>query len=418
MMSGWFEPFELAPDGGGTACMTIGCSDDFVAVRLGFPNVSKRPWRITRAIARPSGSFNDYVTPTDEVSWRSFTATNAGADSAQIVARTDAPTEIEVRGLDDTPLARAAGVSWTWTDWAPIRSMPPDPATRMRVLMLRALLPSGQTVTYANGQLRAFTGNRSLNRGHDVLIGGLKFNIDAVTAPELDIRASTQTWVDNQLVPGTMFPMVQFLTVQPGVSGIATGDSHAQGTSTTEQLSSFLHGATALLGQTYFNIIPFSMTNCAVGGLSSEEFFTRFEMLIEAVRPSYAVLPGWTFNDSTGAVKGDQAAIDLFFARLLSAVETCETHGILPVILTPFPRNIEAMTEIQLVPWRSLRDRIFALRASGMLVIDATKLLGQQRNGSFDGTYLLHMSADQMHPNDDGHFAVATAIANAIRSCL
>jgi hypothetical protein len=63
MASGWFEPFNRAPDGGGTACMTLGCSDDFVAVRLGFPNVTAQPWRITRAIARPSDSFNDYVTP-------------------------------------------------------------------------------------------------------------------------------------------------------------------------------------------------------------------------------------------------------------------------------------------------------------------------------------------------------------------
>lgn len=318
MASGWFEAFDLVPDGGGTACMTIGCSDDFVAVRLGFPNVSRRTWRITRAIARPSESFNDYVTPTGSAPWRTFTTSNGGADSAEIVTRGDEPTEIEIRGLDHTPLTRAARVSWTWTDWAPIRSLSPDPATGMRVLMLRALLPSGQTVTCANGQLRAFTGNKSLNRGHDILIGGLKFNIDAVSDPTQDAPVSTQTWIDNQLAPGTLFPMVQFLTVKPGVSGIVTGDSHAQGTSTTEQFSSFLLGATGLLGRSYFNTIPFSMTNCAVGGLGSEEFFARFEAMLQAVRPSYAVLPGWTFNDSIGETKADQAAIDILF---------CPPHG-------------------------------------------------------------------------------------------
>jgi hypothetical protein len=418
MVSGWFEPIDLGSDGGGTACMTLGCSDDFVAVRLGFPNVLDRPWRITSAIARPSGNFNDYITPTGESSWTKFTTTNAGADSTEIVSRHDVSTEIEVRGLDNTPLARAARVSWTWTDWAPIRSQPPDPVTGMRVLMLRALLPSNQTITYANGQLRKFTGNKALNRGHDVLIGGLKFNIDTVSDPNCHYPTSTQTWIDNQLTPGTLFPMVQFLTCKPGISGIVAGDSHAQGTSTTEQLSSFIHYATASLGQIYFNDIPFSMTNCAVGGLGSEEFFARLECLIQAVQPSYAVLPGWTYNDKTGTVKADQAAMNVFLARLLNAMEMCESNGIFPIILTPFPRNADAMTEVQLAPWRQLRETLLGLRNSATTVIDATSILGRQENGIFDGTYLPSMSFDQMHPHDDGHTAIARAIAATIGSYL
>ena len=85
MVSGWFELFELIPGGGGTACMTLGCSDDFVAVRLGFPNISEQPWRITRAIARASDGFNDYVTPTGDASWTTFTTAKGGADSSEIV---------------------------------------------------------------------------------------------------------------------------------------------------------------------------------------------------------------------------------------------------------------------------------------------------------------------------------------------
>ena len=309
-------------------------------------------------------------------------------------------------------------MAWTWTDWAPIVSRAPDPATGMRVLMLRALVPSSQMITYANGQLRKFTGNRAFNHGHDVLIGGLKFNIDAVSDPERDQSVVTQTWIDNQLAPGTLFPMVQFLTCKPGISGMVAGDSHSQGTSTIEQFSSFLHAATGLLGQMYPNTIPFSMTNSAVGGLGSEEFFARFEALIGAVRPSYAVLPGWTFNDATGGVKSDQAAMNIFFARLLNAVELCEANGILPVILTPFPRDAEHMTEVQLGPWRWLREKLLGLRNSGSAVIDATAILGRQENGIFDGTYLPSMSTDQAHPHDLGHVAIARAVANTVRSYL
>jgi hypothetical protein len=309
-------------------------------------------------------------------------------------------------------------VAWTWTDWAPMRSLPPDPVTGLRVLMLRALVPSSQTATCAVGQLRTFTGNRTLNRGHDVLIGGLKFNIDLVTDPYRERPASTQAWIDNQLAPGTLFPMVQFLTLKPGIAGIVTGDSHAQGTSTSEQFSSFLYGATASLGQTYLNKIPFSMTNCAVGGLGSEEFFARFEALFRAVQPSYAVLPGWTYNDRTGDVRADQTLMNVFLARLLSAVEICEANGTLPIILTPFPRNADAMTEVQLEPWRWLRAELLRLRGSAAVVIDATSILGRQDNGVFDGTYLPSMSSDQMHPNDEGHIAIARALASTVRLYL
>jgi hypothetical protein len=178
--------------------------------------------------------------------------------------------------------------------------------------MLRALVQPGQTVTYAVGQLRSFTGNVALNRGHDVLIGGLKFNIDMVSYPDRDNSVSTQTWIDNQLVTGTLFPMVQFLTLNPGITGMVAGDSHAQGTSTIEQFRGFPYLVTTSLAKDYREEIPFGIANCAAGGLGSEQFFARFETLLQAVQPSYAILPGWTYNDKSEDVKADQAAMSIF----------------------------------------------------------------------------------------------------------
>jgi lysophospholipase L1-like esterase len=88
------------------------------------------------------------------------------------------------------------------------------------------------------------------------------------------------------------------------------------------------------------------------------------------------------------------------------------------VILTPFPRNAEAMGEVQLAPWHWLREKLLELCNSAAVVVDATQILGRQENGVFDGTYLPSMSVDQMHPNDDGHIALARAIANAVKSYL
>ena len=418
MVSGWFEQLELPSEGGGTACMTIGCPTDFVAVRLGFPNVSRRSWKITRAIARASEGFSDYVTPLGDGMWAPFTFLHEGVDSPNIVAPGGGPTEIEVRPLYDTPLTAAAGVSWTWTDWTPIRSLAADPATGMRVLMLRALIPSRQTVTCANGQLRSFTGNRDLNRGHDVLIGGLKFDLDHVIGPDVDKALTTQTWIDNQLAPGTLFPMVQFLTQRPGIAGIATGDSHTQGTATTEQFFSFSLCATGSLNDAYRNDLPFSMCNCGMGGLTSSEFFARFETLIRAIQPSYAVLPGWTYNDANGSDRADQTAMNLFLARLIGTIETCEASGILPIVLTPFPRNADTMTDVQLGPWQWLRSEILRMGQQGLTVIDATSILANRRAGTFDGTYLPEMSDDEAHPNDAGHLKVGLALADAVRLFL
>ena len=418
MFSGWFESIALGAADGGTACMTIGCQDDFVAVRLGFPNVSDRPWRISRAIARSSDKFNDYVTPAGDGSWTTFTVANAGADSTRIVSDPDAPVEIEVRGLNDSPLTRAARVAWTWTDWAAIRSGQPDPATGMRVLMLRALIPSDQIITTAVGQLRSFTGNAASNQGRDVLIGGVKFNYDMVSNPNNGPLLPYGAWVANQFAPGTIFPIVQLLTQKRGITGIAVGDSHAQGTGTTDQFSGFLHFATALLGQTHGKDLPFGMANRGMGGLQSEEFFARFETLIQAVRPGYAVLPGWAFNDYVPDGSAYRLATNVFYARLLAALELCSVHGIVPVAMTPFPRDAEHMTPARLAPWHWLRDRILALRASGVTVIDATSILGHRENGVFTGTYSQSLSSDGIHPNDAGHYAVGQALAAAIRAWL
>ncbi len=246
------------------------------------------------------------------------------------------------------------------------------------------------------------------------MIGGLKFNIDMVSQPDAKQQGSTQTWIDNQLTPGTMFPMVQFLTCKPGISAIVTGDSHAQGTSTTEQFFSFMFAATTALGEAFLHRIPFSMANCAVGGMGSEEFFARLAMLIQPVQPSYVVLPGWTYNDATGETKADQAAMNIFLARLLTAAESCTVSGSLPVIVTPFPRNADAMTPVQLTPWHWLRKTLLDLDDSSIVVIDATSILGHRVNGIFDGTYLPSTSVDQMHPSNDGHVRVAQALVDTL----
>jgi hypothetical protein len=130
------------------------------------------------------------------------------------------------------------------------------------------------------------------------------------------------------------------------------------------------------------------------------------------------VLPGWTYNEMDGVVHADQAADDLFFARLLMTAETCARAGAIPIFLTPFPRDPGGMTPVQVAPWRKLRKSILALRETGAVVLDATTLLGHQTAGVLDGTYLPQFSLDRAHPNDAGHAVLARALVPIIEGLI
>jgi hypothetical protein len=406
MLNGWLEPIWLDSQAGGTTCLAIGCPDDFVAVRVGFANINETPWRLTKMSGRASSSFSDYVNPTGSAPWVYFTCRDGGLDSERVRAPENHSSEIIVSPVPfgtssdaDTP------PRWTWTDWAPIGSLAPDTQCGLRVLMLRALVPSEQTVCYSVGQLRSLLGNKAINSGFECFIGGLKFDMDRVSTP--DGIESTQTWIDNQLTVGSMFPAVQFLTKNSGITALLVGDSHQQGTSTTEQVTNFLYRAVTSAIPGHLGSIPLGFVNAAQGGLTSSQFFARMAALLDPVRPSFVVLPGWTYNDATGDVHGDQMAMSLFFAKLLAASEMCETRGIVPVFTTPFPRDSEHMGSVQLKPWLWLRHQILSLSKTGSIVLDTSELLSRRNSGGLEGTYRLEYSTDGAHPDDAGHSRIA-----------
>ncbi len=402
MVSGWIEQTYLDEGQGGTAALTIGCPDDFYAVRLGFANVTHAPWTLAKVIGAASDGYGDYVHPTGAATWTPFTFAMAGADDDRIVTRADAPTTITVApteadpatGHDDEP-------RWTWTDWTPLASRGVDPETGMRVLMLRALVPPRQTICHAVGQLRTLLGNRALNKGFEIFIGGIKFDRDRVTDPSALAGEPTTTWIDNQLAAGSLFPMVQFLTPNAGIMG--TGDSHQQGTSTTEEFTGFLYRAMTKFGHENIGEVPAGMVNCAVGGLTSDRFFARLATLLPSVRPSFVVLPGWTYNDATGGVHADRSAIHSFMARLLCAIELCGVQDCVPICLTPFPRDPESMTSTQIEPWHLTRQKILDQIGQQTSILDAATILGARDERGLTGFYQEAMTNEHRHPSDAGH---------------
>jgi lysophospholipase L1-like esterase len=76
------------------------------------------------------------------------------------------------------------------------------------------------------------------------------------------------------------------------------------------------------------------------------------------------------------------------------------------------------MTAVQVAPWLALRQEILAMQGTGAVVLDATAVLGNVTNGTFDGTFLPGLSTDGVHPNDYGHSLVATLLTNAVTGLM
>lgn len=405
--SGWLV--SGTTNGTDTDFVTLTCADDFVALRVGFTNINPTAYPISRVIATSSSTIGDCANPTGDAIWRPLTFANNGVPAETIVTAGGAPTTIEVRGNTPDPDTGHTGIPcWTWTDWTPLSSVPrTDSPGAPRVVMIRVLLPTGCTHTRPNGGFLEYHLRPEMNQGFDYVAGHVP--ADVVTIPQPIQAAGACLGQTNSPVS-----CVQFLTRKQGIVGMAVGDSHHQGTSTTTQFWNYLLRATVELGAGHLGYIPFGYWSVAQGGADSRWFFPSLTNLLPVAEPSFVMLPGWTYNEMSGSVHADQAATDVFFARLIMTAEICIKHGATPIILTPFPRDPGGMTPIQVGPWRNLRSSILALREGGAVVLDATPLLGHKSGGQLDGTYRPEYSDDHAHPNDAGHAALATALVPMI----
>jgi hypothetical protein len=275
------------------------------------------------------------------------------------------------------------------------------------VLTLRALLPNGCTHTHPNGGFMEFRDTPAINLGSSYVAGHVP--ADVVTQPSTVHAPGACLGIANSVVS-----CIQFLTRNEGVVGMAVGDSHAQGTSSTTQFWNYVMRTTLTLGSRHVGRIPFGYWSTAQGGSDSAWFFATLCNVLDIARPGFVVLPGWTYNDISGTVHADRGANQSFFARLLMTAEACARAGALPIFLTPFPRDPGAMTQMRATAWRELRDQILALRAGGAIVLDAASILGRQAGGVLDGTYDPAFSDDTAHPNNAGHAAVAAALTPII----
>ncbi len=262
--SGWFVEYSI--DAPATSFHFFTCPDDFYAVRLGFVNMNATSYTIIRAVAAPSSTPNDFANPTGGSSWIAFTFANGGADLDAVVSNVASPTEIIVAGA--VPHAQGGSIipRWTWTDWVPVASLHrTDRVGAPRVLMVRVLLPGGVTISQPNGGFEGYFNAPAVHCGFDYGAGWIPG--DFVSSPESVVENSSAA---NFGIARATVACVQFLTKHRGLVGMATGDSHHQGTSTTTQFLNYLLRSTVTLGSKYIGEIPFGYVSTAAGGTTSE----------------------------------------------------------------------------------------------------------------------------------------------------
>ncbi len=397
----------------GTQFLTLCCPDDFHAVRIGFPNITRFPCTIPSVRVVASATMNDMCNPTGGAAPVQLTFANAGRDVDRIVTAAAAPTTVVVGpNVTDASSGEAAIPAWTWTDWVPCSSVSADPETGMRVLMIRHTVDrnEGNPVTFTNGRFLGWSGVAAIHRGYDLFYGGINNGTDHTLFGPVPRDLAFVNAVTN----GPMAGCVQFLTAHTGVVGMTTGDSHHIGTGTTASLYNYLSQAILALGRRHVGRIPFGLANCSQGGADSQRFFPCLQTLLPSVRPGFVVLPGWTYNEMNGAEHADATACRRFLARLLMVADTVRASGAVPIFLTPFPRDAEAMRPDRLAAWQMLRRTILDLRTQGDIVVDAGAVLGNHAGCELDGTYVAALTTDGIHPNDAGHAAVAALLVPVI----
>lgn len=406
--SGWFiEHITTQPL---TSLHVVACPDDFFAVRLGFANINRLPYSIARVIAAPSTEAGDFANPSGGANWTQLTFANGGGDTDDIIAGSDLPGEVVVAGAQVRKACYEQTVpKMTWTDWAPICSLIPTAGRfHPRILMVRVLIREGNVISQPNGGFGGYFAEKSVNRGFEHGAGAIP--VDLVSDP-MPLSAEVAEAASFGIARATV-ACFQFVTKNRGVVGMITGDSHQQGTGTSTQFSNFLLKAIITQGESLIGRTPLGYVSTAWGGARSDQFFPAFLSLLPAIRPSFAVLPGWAYNDGARGEGPSRDDVNAFLARLIMATDACVVSNVLPILLTPFPRNPSNMTKDQITQWNQLRGTILSMRESGAVVVDSSRLLGAvDAEGSLNGTYANGLSDDTAHPNDQGHEILSRNLA-------
>jgi len=150
--------------------------------------------------------------------------------------------------------------------------------------------------------------------------------------------------------------------------------------------------------------------NAGVGGDQINQMLARFDTDVTPYAPTMVSLMGGTNDYTFGCTDAD------FRARVQSFVTKTRSIGAVPLLFTSPPCNVLADPDRAKIPRNNAWMADYASR-EGITLIDAYSVLVDPAQSY--GKYLSSLvNVDGIHPNDDGHYAVAQLLVNAINTLL
>jgi len=418
----WATTTALGVTGAGqTHAYTIGIPDDFSAIRVGFLNMTATPWTVSKVAAVASSTWSDYVIPTGGATPITLTFGAGGADDSRIYSAAGLPTTIAVAANAADATSGATDIAAiTWSDWCPIQSQPADPATGMRVLMLRGLTPAtAVTVTGNRGNWPGYSGgnggNQAANNGYDIFVGGIK-TLDRVTVPFADGPASagnTAAYLANNPTIGTIFAVVQAITKNEGVTIVQAGESKFFGTTTATQMTNWALRSVGQIGDQAIGVLPVGCACLAVGGYDSAHTFGLARSLLPSLLPSIVNVCSYNGNENDAALGyTDAFSQQVEYGRTMMFRDFIRSLGGVPILVSPLPMVQFGATQADsgltgtpanpgfqaaFAAWKALAAE------PATATFDAYSVLGANYVAMDPHYGIAGISTDGNHPNDAGH---------------
>ena len=376
--------------------LALRLEDEPIALRIGFANDIALDYSITAVAARTSAGFGDGFNPVGNAPWTLLTANAGGRDLAEDASSPGAMRSLMVHGNGGD--SRVPNVSWT--DWSPIQSIPSDEPGRP-ILFVRASVARwvSPRACPAGG---AFN-ESPIARGRK-LICTLSVGEDHATSPA---TSSAPGIAGVRLWPLSPFFSVQYVGRSRGATVLWGGDSHFAGDTTPGNIGAFpLLSCLELSTPEY----PFSAANYAWGGSPSDVFMPVLERMLEACRPRFLIVQGWTANDGPS-----EAAAMSYFNRAIALARSARLTGTEPILVTRFSRVTLFQHPSELATANRLRFQQLALNGIEFPVIDAALVLDDPAR---PGAFKPGLSEDGVHPNAQGHAAVAALLTPVLRRVM
>ncbi len=367
--------------------------DEPIAIRIGFGNDIAPAYPITAAAACIGTTYGDCVTPGGPAAWTRLTTNAGGRDTDPSgPSRSGQSRALAVPGNGGGP--RVPNLAWT--DWAPIRSVPPDDDSGRPILFLRVSCPPWSAPRCS--QLGNGFSNTPNSAGRDVtfMLGGG----DWATSPEARIGGFRHTDISPVYC-------VQYLSRTRGATVLWGGDSHFAGDTTPGNISAFVLQSCLRISTPP---LPVAAANYAWGGSPSMVFQPLLEHMVASLRPEILVLQGWSANDGPSP-----EAAQAYATRILHLAAQARAQGTVPILVTRFARKTLAQNPREITFADHLRQQQLSMRAPDMPVLDATPIL---EDPTHPGLYRPGLSNDGIHPNGAGHAALAAALTPMLENLL